>query len=204
LKGSLKVEHCIVIGRYYIYKMTKKTFSTIVILIACAITQLKAQDVKNTSYITTTGEKILRLEFVLPLSKLQAWQYFTNDAKLKLWIAPVAHINLKTGGSLLTNYDKTKSVTDKSAIKNDIVNYIENELITLKVNLNNNFTKKAQAEDKNLQEVIQFIAVDDNQTKIVSSMIGWGKGADWDTTYAFFDKGNIWTYKELTKLFKYK
>ena len=94
--------------------------------------------------------------------------------------------------------------SDKSAIKNDIVNYIENELITLKVNLNGNFTKKAQAEDKNLQEVIQFIAVDDTHTKIISSMIGWGKGPDWDKTYAFFDKGNVWTYKELTKLFKYK
>ena len=182
----------------------KTTFSTLVTLLACTILQLKAQDVKNTSYVTTTGEKVLRLEFVLPLSKLQAWQYFTNDEKLKQWIAPVAHITLKTGGSLLTNYDKTKSITDKSAIKNDIINYIENELITLKVNLNGNFPKKTQAGDKNLQEVIQFIAVDDDHTRIISSMIGWGKGADWDKTYAFFDKGNIWTYKELIVLFKSK
>jgi hypothetical protein len=35
-------------------------------------------------------------------------------------------------------------------------------------------------------------------------MIGWGKGVDWDKTYTFFEKGNIWTYKELTKLFKSK
>ncbi|MFD0751822.1 SRPBCC domain-containing protein [Mucilaginibacter calamicampi] len=182
----------------------KKTFITLLIIAAGSICQLKAQDVTNTSYQTKSGEKVLRLEFVLPLSKAQAWQYFTNDAKLKLWIAPVAHIDLKTGGALLTNYDKTKSITDKSAIRNDIVNYIENELITLKVNLNGNFTKKARAEDKNLQEVIQFIAIDDSHTKIVSSMIGWGKGADWDKTYAFFDKGNIWTYKELTALFKSK
>jgi hypothetical protein len=35
-------------------------------------------------------------------------------------------------------------------------------------------------------------------------MIGWGKGADWDKTYLFFDKGNVWTYKELTNLFKSK
>ena len=182
----------------------RKTFSTLVILIACTLPQLKAQDIKKTSYLTTTGEKVLRLEFIVPVSKLQAWQYFTSDEKLKQWIAPVAHINLKTGGALLTNYDKTKSINDKSAIKNGIVNYIENELITLKVNLNGNFTKKAQAEDKNLQEVIQFIAVDNTHTKIISSMIGWGKGPDWDKTYAFFDKGNVWTYKELTKLFKYK
>jgi len=182
----------------------KYTFITLILIIAGNALQLKAQDVKNTSYVTASGEKVLRLEFILPLSKTQAWQYFTDDKKLQQWIAPVAHIDLKTGGALLTNYDKTKTISDKSAIKNDIVNYIENELITLKVNLNNNFTKKAQSEDKNLQEVIQFIAIDATHTKIVSSMIGWGKGADWGKTYAFFDKGNIWTYKELTTLFKSK
>jgi uncharacterized protein YndB with AHSA1/START domain len=181
---------------------TKLLLLTIFIL--TSLTIVKGQDIKNTSYTTTTGEKVLKLEFILPLSKSQAWQYFTNDDKLKLWIAPVAHINLKTGGVLLTNYDKNKSVNDKSAIKSDIMTYIENELITLKVNLNENFTKKARSEDKNLQEVIQFIPIDDSHTKVISSMIGWGKGVDWDKTYTFFEKGNIWTYKELTKLFKSK
>ena len=180
----------------------KKTFITLLIIVACSIWQLKAQDVRNTSYSTTSGEKVLRLEFVLPLSKAQAWQYFTADEKLKQWIAPVAHINLKTGGTLLTNYDKTKSIRDKSAIRNDIVNYIENELITLKVNLNDAFTKKAQAEDKNLQEVIQFIAIDASHTKIVSSMIGWGQSEEWVKTYNFFVTGNVWTYEELIKLYK--
>lgn len=78
----------------------------------------------------------------MPLSRVKTWQYFTNDEKLKLWIAPLAHIDLKTGGSLVTNYDKKESLNDTSAIRVKIINYIEYELLTLKVDLNNNFTKR--------------------------------------------------------------
>ncbi|HEV8081588.1 MAG TPA: hypothetical protein VGP55_00195 [Chitinophagaceae bacterium] len=75
------------------------------------------------------------------------------------------------------------------------------ELLTLKVNLNNNFPKSAKDEDANLQELIQFKDAGEGKTKIISSMIGWGKGEDWDKTYGFFVKGNIWTYEELYKAF---
>ena len=41
------------------------------------------QTVKNTSYTTQTGEKVLRLELVLPINAKQAWQLFTTDEQLK-------------------------------------------------------------------------------------------------------------------------
>ncbi|WAC14871.1 hypothetical protein [Dyadobacter pollutisoli] len=181
-----------------------KTAILLIALSLAAIMPGNAQDVTNTSYVSATGEKVLRVEFILPLSQTETWQYFSNDDKLKLWIAPVVHVDLRAGGTLVTNYDKGKSLTDKSAISSDIINYIDNELLTLKVNLNDNFTKKVQDEDQNLQEVIQLFPVDKTHTKIVSSMIGWGKGADWEKTYEFFVRGNIYTYEELTKLFKGK
>ncbi len=163
---------------------------------------LNAQDLKNASYVTSTGEKVLKLEFVLPVDKGIAWEYFTKDEKLRQWIAPLAHIELKTGGYILTNYNKNESLRGKHMIRLNIINYIEGEMITLKVKLNSNFSKKVQSEDQNLQEIIQFSQIDNKHTKITSSMIGWGKGADWEKTYKFFVKGNEWTYNEMMKLFK--
>ena len=161
-----------------------------------------AQAVKNTSYTTQIGEKVLRLEAILPITQKEAWQLFATDEGLKKWVAPVAHIELKTGGYILTNYDTTKSLSDSSSIKLPIINYIEQELLTLKVNLNNNFSKNVQNEDENLQEIIQLISVGPKTTKLISSMIGWGRGDDWTKTYNFFVAGNIYTYEELLKLFK--
>ena len=109
--------------------------------------------------------------------------------------------NSKNGGYILTNYNKDKSLADTSSIRLGIINYLEGQLLTLKVELNNHFSKKLQEEDVNLQELIQFEEVEPGKTKIVSSMIGWGNGDDWKKTYNFFEKGNEWSYKELLKLF---
>ena len=102
----------------------------------------------------------------------------------------------------MTNYDKTKSLSDSSSIKLNIINYVEREILTFKVDLNDQFSKKTQNEDENLQEIIQFEYVSPNETKIISSMIGWGQGEEWVKTYDFFVKGNIWTYEGLRKLYK--
>ena len=161
---------------------------------------LNAQ-VANTSYVTQYGERVLQLSIVVPVDVKEAWKLFTTDEGLKKWIAPVAKIDMKTGGSIRTNYDETKTVDDSSSIKLDIINYIEYEMLTLIVNLNNSFPPQAKKEDKNLQEILQFVKLHDGKTQIISTMVGFGQGSHWDKTYNFFLKGNEWTYKEILKLF---
>lgn len=158
--------------------------------------------VTNTSYLNQSNEKVLQLSVLVPLDVKEVWKYFSSDSKLTEWIAPVAHIELKNGGYILTNYDKTKALTDSSSIRLGIISYLENELMILKVDLNNNFSGKLQNEDQHLQEIIQFVSVAPGKTKIISSMIGWGEGKDWDKAYEFFVRGNEWTYKELLKVIK--
>jgi len=161
-----------------------------------------AQKVKNTSYISGSGEKVLRLEFTLPLDQKTSWKLFTTNEQLKKWVAPIVDIDLSTGGFMLTNYDSTKTLEDSSTIELGIVNYIDNELITFKVNLNDHFKPNLRREDGNLQELVQFKPVGKRKTKIISSMVGWGKGSDWDKTYDFFGKGNTWTYEQMLKVIK--
>ncbi len=175
-----------------------KNYIAFVILIV-NIFSAKCQVVLNTSYVNQSGEKVLRLEAVLPVDITTAWKLFTTDEKLKKWIAPLAHIELKTGGCIITNYDTTKSLTDSSCIKLPILSFIDKELLVLKVNLNGNFAQSVRNEDGQLQEIIQFKEIGKNQTKIISSMTGWVTGNDWDKTYVFFTKGNEWTYRELLK-----
>jgi hypothetical protein len=98
--------------------------------------------------------------------------------------------------------DKNKPLSDSTSIRLGIPAYLQEEMMIFKVELNNFFTKKAQDEDSNLQEIVQFEAIATGRTKITSSMIGWGKGEDWDKTYEFFAKGNEWTYQELLKIFQ--
>ncbi|MEP7251389.1 MAG: hypothetical protein ABI683_03390 [Ginsengibacter sp.] len=174
------------------------------IFLGFLVCSANAQQVENTSYTTASGEKVLKLEMVVPINRMAAWDYFTKDDLLKKWIAPLAHIDLKTGGFILTNYDKEKSLEDSSSIRLVIINYLEGELLTLKVKLNDNFPKSVQNEDGNLQELIQFKDEGNGKTRIISSMIGWGNGDDWNKTYNLFVKGNTWTYEELYKAIQAK
>jgi hypothetical protein len=89
----------------------------------------------------------------------------------------------------------------RGTIQLPIVNYIEKQLIVLKVSLNSNFARKVRDEDQNLQEIVQIVDIGSGRTKIISSMVGWGTGEEWDKTYDFFARGNEWTYQQLAKYF---
>lgn len=157
--------------------------------------------VTNSSYTTQYGERVLQLSITVPIKTKEVWKLFTTDEGLKKWIAPVVKIDMKTGGSIRTNYDASKTYDDSSSIKLDIINYLENEMLILKVNLNDNFPAEVKKEDKNLQEILQFVDVENGKTKIILTMVGWGQGSYWDKTYSFFETGNDWTFKEILKLF---
>ena len=177
-----------------------KTF--IIFLLFSLPNLLLAQNVKNTSYTTTTGEKVLRLETIIPVNQKEAWKLLASADGWKKCAAPVVSFDLKVGGVILTNYDTTKTVNDPSTIRLPIINYVEGEMLTLKVELNNSFSLEAQQEDQNLQEIIQIIPMGKHKTKIVSTMIGWGVGEHWVTVYDFFLTGNVWTYEQIEKLYK--
>ena len=162
---------------------------------------LFGQEVKNTSYVTTAGERVLRLEMVIPVGRPEAWKLFSTAEGWKKWAAPVVSMDFRVGGQVQTHYDKRKAIGDAGTIRLPIINYLEGEMISLRVILTETFTSKVRQEDQNLQEIIQLVDLGNGKTKIVSSMMGWGKGQEWDKVYDFFAKGNEWTFKEMAKLF---
>ncbi len=93
-----------------------KKFFLVVILGHLIFNNLNAQ-VANTSYVTQYGERVLQLSIIVPINLKETWKLFTTDEGLKKWIAPVAKIDMKIGGSIRTNYDKEKTVEDTSSIK---------------------------------------------------------------------------------------
>jgi hypothetical protein len=177
-----------------------KRFYLIIMLGYVAFSHLNAQ-VTNSSYINQYGEKVLQLSIIIPMDKKEVWKLFTTGEGLKKWIAPVAAISMKTGGYIKTNYDANKIADDSTSIQLGIINYLEYEMMTLKVNLNNSFPEDVKAADNNLQEILQFSDAGNGKTKLVSTMVGWGEGDHWNNAYAFFEKGNDWTFKEILNLF---
>jgi hypothetical protein len=168
-------------------------------LIACR--PASAQQVHTTNLVTESKERVLQIEAIIPASPKAVWKAFATEEGLKKWVAPVVALDLRIGGTLSTHYDKTASIGGPGTIRLGIVNYLEGELMTYKVNLTSSFKAKARAEDQNLQEIVQIVPWTNGTTKVVSSMLGWGTGTEWDETYKFFAKGNAWSYQQLVKCF---
>ena len=143
----------------------------------------------------------MRIEAIIPATPKAVWKAFATEEGLKKWMAPVVALDLRVGGTLSTHYDKTASIGSPGTIRLGIVNYLEGELMTYKVNLTSSFKAKARAEDQNLQEIVQIVPWTNGTTKVISSMVGWGTGTEWDETYNFFAKGNAWSYQQLVKCF---
>lgn len=184
-------------------KHIRRTLARAILVLAAVVAQsvagATAQEVRNTSYVTQAGERVLRIETVVAASTENVWKAWTSPQELSKWIAPVVAIDLKIGGTISTNYDQKATIGSAGTIQLPIINYIENQLITLKVNLNEKFPKSTRDEDHNLQEIVQIVDLGNGKTEVVSSMVGWGTGKDWDQTYDFFARGDEWTYRELAK-----
>jgi uncharacterized protein YndB with AHSA1/START domain len=161
----------------------------------------QGQEVKTTRLRAASGERVVRVETTLRQSPDTVWTAFSTEEGLRCWVAPVVRLDLRTGGSLVTNYDKAAAIGSPGTISLPILNYVEKEEITFKVKLNEAFPERLRSEDDRLQEVVQLQRLADGGTKVVSSMVGWGSGEEWDKAFEFFARGNEWTYRNLAKCF---
>jgi hypothetical protein len=160
--------------------------------------------VKNISYKTYLGEKVLCFSFIVPVNKDKAWELFTTDSQLIRWNGQAANTKpakSKNGNSISNGDTKKRPPSDSSYIKLKTITYLENESLTLKVDLSNDFSKTVQQEADDLMETVQFIDSGDGKTTIISSMTGWGKGEEWDKAYNFFVIGNEWKYNKFLSNF---
>ena len=191
-------------GRHGNSMTMKKLLSSTVLIVGFAFGAMltaSAQEVFTTNVVTASKERVLRIESIVPATPREVWQAFATEEGLKKWVAPVVALDLRIGGSLSTHYDKNASIGSPGTIRLGIVNYLEGEMMTYKVHLNGSFSPKARAEDQNLQEIVQLTPWTNGTTKVISSMVGWGAGKEWDDTYNFFARGNAWSYEQLVKCF---
>lgn len=157
-----------------------------------------AQDVRNTSYTTRTGERVLRIESVVPASVDQVWSAFTTTEGMSSWFSREAVVELAFGGVVKLRTGASTSLGDTGAAGMDILNYLEPEVITYKVHLDERFSETIREQDDYLQEIVQLVRVGEKSTKVVASMVGWGTSRIWDDAYAFFAKRNEAAYRRLT------
>ncbi|HEV2690158.1 MAG TPA: SRPBCC domain-containing protein [Bryobacteraceae bacterium] len=156
--------------------------------------------VKNTSYVTPSGERVLRHEILVNANLAEVWNALTTSAGLMSFMAAAVRVELKTGGRFDSNYRVGGKPDDQDAIHNQVLNYIPMEMFSIKVGLTKQFPARPR-EAGTLFAVLNLRDAGNKQVLVTESMLGWGAGEDWNQVYNFFDRGNAYTLAELAKRF---
>jgi uncharacterized protein YndB with AHSA1/START domain len=172
----------------------------VLVSLLMAPTRLSAE-LRDTSYVTMSGERVLQIEADIPAPVADVWKAVTTGDGLGRWLGPDLAVDLRVGGSVAPRITSSGRIGSTGVASLDIVNYLDRELITFRVHLDDRFSETIREEDDRLQEIVRFVDVGNSGTKVVASMVGWGDSRIWDDAYAFFRKRVRDSYSALASTF---
>jgi uncharacterized protein YndB with AHSA1/START domain len=158
------------------------------------------KDVANSSFIEPDGDRSLQLSIDVPAPPKAVFDAFTTSEGFSSWCVPLAKIDLRVGGMIEASYDSDGKLGDPNNIKNEIIAYVPDHLLII-----HNVQAPAGFVDSKLFQktvtIIEFAAIDANNTRVTLTNAGYGKGAGFDDVYAHFEWGNAYTLHELRARF---
>lgn len=150
---------------------------------------------------TLPNDEILQQEVVINASLGEAWDAFTTAEGYTAWASPFAHFDFRVGGHIESSYELDGALGKPGNIRLGIVAYLPQEMLVLKtVQAPPGFASKATLE--RLVSVFQFEAVNDAQTRVVVSGIGYGDDEESQRLRSFFVEGNAWSLNALHERFE--
>ena len=115
-------------------------------------------------------------------------------------MVPRAYVDLRTGGTLTTNYNPAAEPGDDSWIIQRILTFDPKRMFSMKVaKAPKGFPHASVIE--NAWSVIRFEQLGPDRTRVVLTGLGYDDSPEADATMEFFDKGNAWTLQQLYKRF---
>ncbi len=155
---------------------------------------------RDASFVAPNGERVQRLEIVVPATREQVWQAMSTSEGLRGWVAPNTDVEMKTGGHYYTNYNPRAKIGDPGTIYNTVLAYIPLEMVAIHVKLGGIFPEPVAKADR-LSAVLRISPAGKGRVRVSETMTGWQSGEDWDKVYQFFQVGNAYTLGQLYKRF---
>ena len=149
---------------------------------------------------TEAGERILVHEVTIEAPVAEVWKAHTTVEGWTAWSSPLAEIDLRVGGTILTHYDENAKIGDAGTNTLRIVNYVPERVLTLKADVSQNWPELMKQDADKLSNVILFEAVDEDTTRLSSYGIGYRDTPEYDKLMDFFLEANGRLYAKLIQV----
>jgi len=172
--------------------------STLIAALVVSATPLAAEGVENTSYTTAGGMRVLQHEIVVDTPRDKVWEAFSTAEGWTSWVAPVAFVDFRRGGTIETSYDPNAQRGDPANIRSEILSYLPGRMLSLQaVQTPPGFPHPELADG--LWSVFLFEDVEKGRTRIIAAGAGYGAGESYDTIFRFFERANAMALQQLDR-----
>ncbi|HED66848.1 MAG TPA: SRPBCC domain-containing protein [Planctomycetes bacterium] len=149
--------------------------------------------------VLPTGERILVEEILIDAPLAEVWRAYTTEEGYTAWAAPKARIDLRVGGTILTQYGADAEIGDPGTNTLHIVNYVPERVLTLRAEIADNWPEVMKQDGDRLTNVILFDALSPTRTRVESFGIGYGDSPEYEELLEFFLTANRSLYVELKR-----
>lgn len=148
------------------FKLGSSYVTTVLLLTLSA--SGRAQAVRNTSYVASSDQRVLRHEGVLaPIDTV--WRILTTTDGLRSFLAPAVRIGFRPDGRWETAHNAGAQQGDPGNIINEVLTYLPNEMFAVRVvQAASTFVHPEIA--KQVWSVYQLQPLGDRRTKLTVSM----------------------------------
>ena len=136
-------------------------------------------------------------EIVIEAPVADVWSAYTTEEGYTAWAAPKARIDLRVGGTILTQYGADAEVGDPGTNTLHIVNYVPERVLTLRAEIADNWPEVMKQDGERLTNIILFEALSPKRTRVESYGVGYGTSPEYEGLLEFFRAANRPLYVEL-------
>jgi hypothetical protein len=151
-----------------------------------------APGVETCSRAEAASERVLCHALVVPAAASEVWSLISTAEGWRTWAAPVAAVDLRSGGFIETSYAPSARIGDPGNIRNRVLALAPERLLVIQIaDAPPGFPHEDLA--RQLTTAIELEPLDAARTRVRISMMGYRDEPGFDALYAFFDRGNAFT-----------
>ncbi|MDX1439098.1 MAG: SRPBCC domain-containing protein [Rubricoccaceae bacterium] len=165
--------------------------------ISVAIAQSAANPIASEVRMTDANERILIQTVWVDAPVEAVWNAYATAEGWMGWAAPLAEVDLRIGGTILTAYSGEIGGPETNTLH--IINYVPRELLTLKADISRNWPEVLKQDADNLSNVILFDEIEVGQTLITSYGMGYSDSSEYEQLMQFFIQANEGLYAGLKR-----
>lgn len=170
-------------------------------LLLAALTLLPAVAIAGSTSETLEHQGNLTLvhtaEFDASVEEL--WDAFTTAEGYTAWAAPVAEVDLRTGGTIRSHYTPGAAVGDEGTVTLHLLQVVPHRLLLMQAEPAPNWPASMQEDSDRLMNLVLFEPTADGGSKVISYGLGYRDNEEYRGLLGFFDQANQALYGKLAE-----